>query len=105
MNTKKIATQVQIDKTKEPDQHVIINGQTGTIPGQVHTIFVCPCCRDILIDISRDIPDVYKGTVISELNFDDAPIYCPHCGQKLDYDVASVIEGEIIEVRDEEITE
>ena len=103
MNTKEIATQVNMSRTRESDQRIIINGQEGTIPGQIHTIFVCPRCGDILIDLPEDIPDVYKGTIIHKLDFTDAPIYCPHCGQKLDYDIASVIEGEILEVKDEEI--
>lgn len=103
MNTKEIATQVQIKEYKEPDQHIIINGQQGTVPGQEHTIFVCPRCGDILIDVPQEIPEVYRGTIIPKLDLTGAPIYCPNCGQKLDYDVASVIEGEILEVREEEI--
>ena len=96
METKEFAQVVDYELVSLGTQHIIINGQEQVLE-QKTTVLKCPSCGEILMDMGGEIPDAYVRRI---LNHDKDRLYagmkyCPHCGQKLQYEVEIVDLGEM----------
>jgi len=98
METKAFARLVDYETVSLGTQHLIINGQEQTIT-QKTTVLKCPVCGEILMDLGGEVPDAYVRRI---LNHDKDRLYagmkyCPHCGQKLQYETEIVEnEGDVV---------
>ena len=94
----KISKQVKHEVKQSPDQQMIINGQVAVVSGQPYSTFVCPTCGRILFQLQYEIPATQLAEAVSSLMPDFRNIsFCPSCGEKLDYDICSVIDGIVLE--------
>lgn len=96
----KISKQVKHEVRQSPAQQLVIDDRVTVIPGQPYSVFVCPTCGRILFQLQEEIPATQLADYISTLmpNFRNIS-FCPSCGEKLDYDICSVIDGIILEDR------
>lgn len=98
----KISKQVKHEIRYTASQRMIVNNQVHDVPGQPYSTFVCPTCGYSLVELQGQIPETKMAEAISSLTPDFRRFsYCPGCGEKLDYDICSVIDGEILEERTE----
>ena len=98
----KVSKQVKHEVRYTAPQQVVINNQFMEMPGQPYSVFVCPSCGNVLLQLQGEIP----ATKISEAMRNLMPdfrrfSFCPGCGEKLGYDVYEAIDGIVIEERTE----
>lgn len=104
MRLREIKEQITFTTIEEPAQRVVINGQLAEMPGQRHTVIVCPICGNVLVDLQQEIP-AYAIHEIIERYISRKPRFCDQCGQKLDWDIGAIVEGSILEERNQETNE
>ena len=97
METKEFAQVVDYELVSLGTQHIIINGQEQVLE-QKTTVLKCPSCGEILMNLGEAIPDAYIRRI---LNHDKERLYaqmsyCPHCGQKLQYEAEIIDTGEVV---------
>lgn len=96
MDTKEIAKLVNCELINLGTQRFIINGQEQTVE-QKTTVIKCPACGEVLLNMGDAIPEAYVRRIINE---DKDRLYanmkyCPHCGQKLRYEVEIIEDVEV----------
>ncbi len=99
----KISKQVKHVVRYGKSQQVIINGQIMEIPPQPYSTFACPFCGRTLLQLQEEIPFQKMGETVQESKdkLSEEYPFCPDCGEKLDWDICSIIDVEPIEVKTE----
>ena len=96
MDAKEIAKLVNCELINLGTQRFVINGQEQTVE-QKTTVIKCPACGEVLLNMGDVIPEACVRRIINE---DKDRLYanmkyCPHCGQKLRYEVEIIEDVEV----------